>query len=186
MGMRRIICISGDLASGKSAAGKLVAAKLGYEFFSSGDMFRQLAGKRDVDVLKYNKISETDPDIDGLIDGTIADMGVSHESMVFDSRMAWYFVKDCFRVYLSIDEQEAAKRVFLDRERSGEKYGSIPEAMEGLLQRRKAERERYKSKYGVDICDLGNYHLVIDTAGHTSEQVAGLIIDRYNICLSGE
>lgn len=183
--MKHIICISGDLASGKSAASRIITEKLGYEHFSAGNIFRQTAERMGISVLELNKLCETDHTVDRMIDSTITEIGETRDCIVFDSRMAWHFVRDGFKVYLTIDEDEAARRVFADPRGSSEKYDSVEEAKVCLRDRRKAEARRYLEKYGVDICNLDNYHCIIDTTLKTPEQVSEQIITEFEEYLKG-
>ncbi len=181
--MRKIICISGDLASGKSVVSRIVAEKLKYELFSAGRIFRQLAEEKGISVLELNTLAETSQEIDNMIDSNLIEIGLKQENIILDSRMAWHFVKESFKIYLTVDHLEAAKRVLQDKRGTTEKYNNIDEALEGLAQRRAAESKRYLSKYGVDISNLDNYQLVVDTTCKSAEQVAKLIIDKYAVYL---
>jgi cytidylate kinase len=51
---KHIITIGGRPSSGKSSTAKAVAAALGYDHFSSGDLFRQLGKEHGIDVLQAN------------------------------------------------------------------------------------------------------------------------------------
>lgn len=181
--MKKIICISGELGSGKSMAGRIVASALGYEYFSAGMIFRQLAEKTGMNVLEFNNRSETDLSIDDMIDSGLIIIGMEKEMIILDSRMAWHFAGDSFKVYLTVEPAEAARRVMGAARGSAENYENEKEAMEGLRKRREAEAKRYLNKYKVDICNLNNYHLIIDTTTKFPEQVAALIIEGYEAYL---
>lgn len=177
--MRHVICISGDLASGKSLVGKSVSKKLGYEYFSAGNIFREVAGNLGISVVQLSLRCEKDPSVDRMIDSTIVEIYETRDRILFDSRMAWNFAGEGFKVYLSIDEVVAAKRVFADPRGNSEKYSSVEEALEGLGCRRETEANRYMQMYNVDICNMDNYHMVIDTTCKTPEQVENIIIEGY-------
>ncbi|MGZ6005361.1 MAG: nucleoside monophosphate kinase, partial [Candidatus Saccharimonadales bacterium] len=51
---RQIITIAGRPGSGKSTTAKMVASKLSFEHFSSGDLFRAIAKEWGIDVLQAN------------------------------------------------------------------------------------------------------------------------------------
>lgn len=184
--MKRIICMSGDLASGKSAVSRIVAEQLNYELFSAGRIFRQLAEEKGISVLELNKLAETNEEIDTMIDSKILEIGLNQENIILDSRMAWHFVKNSFKVYLSVEKYEAAKRVLQDIRGTSEKYNNIDEALDGLAKRREEETKRYLRKYGVDINNMTNYQLVVDTTYRTAEEVAGIIVSGYERCLNLE
>ena len=50
-----------------------------------------------------------------------------------------------------------------------------------LIKRFNLENERYYKIYGVRKDDLNNYHEVIDTTNLTAEEVANIIIEKFNI-----
>ena len=89
--------------------------------------------------------------------------------------MAWHFVPSAFSVYLKCDPEEAAKRV-VNAKRADEPYSSDEEAFKTLQERRESEIQRYKKFYGVDIMDMSNYSLVVDTTGKDPSDVAEEIV----------
>ena len=56
MKKRKIISISGELASGKGEVSKILKKELNYEIFSSGEYFRNLAKQNKMDVTTYGKV----------------------------------------------------------------------------------------------------------------------------------
>ncbi|MDD3669182.1 MAG: cytidylate kinase family protein [Alphaproteobacteria bacterium] len=180
--MAHIITLSGMLGSGKSTAAKLLAAKLGYGYYSTGAAQRALAQQRGVTTLELNKMAETDSTIDRQIDGVFQALAGGDANLVVDSRLAFFFLPDSFKVKLNVDPETAGARVFNDSARKGErKYASGAEATEALLSRRALERGRWKKIYGVDIDDDGLFDCVIDTTGRTPEQVRDLILEKLEL-----
>ena len=53
--------------------------------------------------------------------------------MIFDSRMAWHFAKDTFKIFLTIDPMEAATRVMKNQRGAEEHYTSVEDACEMLI-----------------------------------------------------
>ena len=49
-----------------------------------------------------------------------------------------------------------------------------------MIKRTKLENERYFKLYNVHKDDLNNYNLIIDTTHKTPEEVAKIIIEKYN------
>ena len=92
--------------------------------------------------------------------------------------MAWHFTPSAFSVYLRCDPTEAAKRVAAAA-RKDESYNSEQEAADKLTLRREREKKRYYDFYGVDITDMDNYDLVVDTTDKTPEEVAEAIAQAY-------
>lgn len=174
------ITITGDLGSGKSSVAKELCRRLGYEYFSTGNIQRELAAQRGMDTLQMNYQAEKDKEIDRLIDERLLQINNEKKSYVLDSRLAWHFVKNSFKVYLTANPEVAAQRVMSDMKRRNEPQSDdITSKSQNLLERRKAEDTRFKKTYGIDCADLSNYDAVIDTSSRTVEAVASIIIDLF-------
>lgn len=65
------ISITGDLGSGKSTVAKQLAKDLGFDYISTGTIFREIAKEYGIDVLKLNKLALTDTSIDDRVDGKL-------------------------------------------------------------------------------------------------------------------
>jgi cytidylate kinase len=170
------ISITGDLGSGKSTVCGYLKENHSLNVYSIGQIQRSLAQKYNMDILAFNRYMESHPEIDEEIDTELAKIGKRNESMVLDSRMAWHFVPDSFKVYLSVELEEAARRVINDPRGKVETYKGLEDAMKCLVERKKSENLRYITKYGVDCSDPSNYDIIIDTTSITPEQVAERIM----------
>jgi CMP/dCMP kinase len=175
------ISISGDLGSGKTTVSFLLADQLHFKRYATGDIQRKLAAEKNMTTLEFNKLSETKDYIDKLIDGTTAEMAKSEESIVFDSRMAWYFVPNSFSVRLIINDVVGAERIMNAQRGSIEEYKDIEDALQKVKERKSSEKNRFALKYGVNLLDFLNYDLIIDTSYVTAEEVTNLIIEKYNL-----
>lgn len=179
-GKRIKISITGDLGSGKSTVCRYLKENFGLNVYSIGQIQRSLAGKYNMNVCEFNRYMETHPEIDEEIDTELTMIGKRDEDMVLDSRMAWHFVPDSFKVYLSVQLDAAARRVMRDERGSVESYTSLEEAKCQLVDRKNSENLRYITKYGVDCSDPSNYDLIIDTTEVCPEQVAMTIMSKFN------
>jgi len=168
------ITIAGDIGSGKSTIAKRLAELAGVESLSTGGIQRKLAQARGLSVLELNKLAEQDPSIDKEIDGYL--MALPPGDLVVESRMAWHFVPDTLKVYLYISDRAAARRI-LGAQRSDEDYRSISDPTRPILARRESEIIRFKKYYSVDIDDLLNYDVVIDTTFASVDDVAKRITE---------
>lgn len=180
--MAHIITLSGMLGSGKSTLAKMLARALGYDYYSTGSAQREIARKRGLTTLELNELAETDPSIDQQIDGVFKTLTARGENLVVDSRLAFFFIPDSFKVKLNVRPETAGQRVFNDARRTNErKYASAAEATEALLSRRALERRRWQKIYGVDIDDDARFDCVIDTTDRTPEQVCAAIVDKFKL-----
>lgn len=170
------ISITGDLGSGKSTVCRYLKESYNLNVYSIGLIQRTLAQKYNMDIYTFNKYMESHTEIDEEIDKELTKIGKRDEDMVLDSRMAWHFVPDSFKVYLSVQLDEAAKRVMKDERGKVEAYASLSEAKQKLAERKMSENLRYITKYGVDCSNPGNYDLIIDTTCICPKQVAKKIM----------
>ena len=170
------LTITGDLGSGKSTVSKYLISKYGFETFSTGVYQRKIAERMGMTTLELNQYAETHPEIDKDIDGTLTRIGQNDGDYIFDSRMAWHFVPDSFKVYMKCDIDVAAERIFNDTKRGQvDSALTIDDAKQKIIDRRSSEARRYMDKYGVDILDMDNYNFVIDSTDAAPEDVAETI-----------
>lgn len=170
------ITITGDLGSGKSAVSKILCEHTGFEYISTGRIQRQLAQEMGLDTLEMNRRADIDPSIDQRIDGIFMDLGKDPNGYVVDSRMAWFFLPDSFKVFLKTDVKVAAWRILNDPNRKSEEYETEEEAVQKISARKQSENARFLAKYGADCAEMDNFDLVIDTTHRKPEEVAAIIL----------
>lgn len=173
------IAFSGKLGSGKSTVCAILRDKYGYEIYSTGTIQRKVAEEMGITTLELNKRMSENPELDHIIDDAVVKISRerSGDKLIYDSRMAWHFAENTFKVYMYVDPTVAAKRVMLADRGDVEKYKSVDEAREMLLARSFEENKRFKEIYGVDNFDYNNYDLIIDSTSATPEQIAELIVE---------
>ncbi len=156
--------ISGDLGSGKSVLTTALVERWQAERYSTGLVQRQLAESMGITTLELNKRAETDKSIDDLIDGVFRSLAQTPVNLVVDSRMAFHFLPQSFRIKLEVNPRVAALRVKGDTSRVGEgQYNSLEEIEAALVARKSSERERFIRYYNADIDDQAGFVLVINT-----------------------
>lgn len=185
---KKIITIAGRPGSGKSTASKTVASKLGYEHFSSGDLFRAVASERGIDVHQANLVAEKEKEIDFLVDQRLRDIGIEQDQVAIDSRMAWHWMPFSFKVFLDLDLLIAADRIIRNMDPARLEVEHVPNSAKeyaNILQLRlDSEAKRYENLYQVNPYDKKNYDLVIDTGENNAEQVVEKILDAYKSWLA--
>ncbi|MDR0971162.1 MAG: AAA family ATPase [Bacteroidales bacterium] len=180
------IAISGDLGSGKSVLSKALSKTLGFEIISIGVIQRELALKYGMDALEFNKFMETHPEIDLKCDEMVREYGKEERGLILDSRLAWHFIPNSFKIHLLVDNKIAAKRIFEDNIRKNEKYSSLEDAEQKLFERKQSERLRYKTLYNVDVEDRDNYNCIVDTTEKTPQQIYNIVITQYTLWVNRE
>ena len=179
------ITITGKLGSGKSTVAKKLVELYGFEIFSTGAILRAAAAERGMDVLELNKeLSaklDSDRSMDDLIDNTTIRVASERkdDKLIFDSRMAWHFVPDSFKVFVTVEPRVAAERVMKDP-RPGEPAEDIDELCAELVERSKVEQSRFMQLYGVDYYDYNNFNLVVDSSRRTPDEIVALIWEGFN------
>lgn len=177
---KNIISLAGDLASGKGTVSKILMQKLNYGVYRNGEYFRSLAKKMHMTVTEFNKYVVEHPEIDQQIEKSAAEYAKDHNNFIIDARLGWYAVPESFKVYLTVDINEAAKRAFYDKNRKDtENLATIEEQKKDMIERSRIENERYWEIYHVRKDNMKNYDLVIDTSKITPEEVADKIIEKY-------
>lgn len=171
------IAITGDLGSGKSTVAKILAQKINYEYISTGLIQRKMAEDLGMNTLELNYYSEHNHEIDDAIDNYLKSIDGNEKKYVLDSRLAWHFVKQTFKVYLTVNPEVAALRVMADTQRTNEPTAQdMEERIQILLERQNVENRRYQKLYGVDCRDIKNYDYVLDTSNYSIKEVVDLII----------
>ncbi len=176
--MKDKISLAGDLGSGKSTVSRILIEALGAEYYSTGSIVRSIAERMGMTVVELNQYMETHPEIDNEIDDGLVRLGEEDRLLIIDSRMAWHFTPGTFKVYLSTDIETSALRI-MNANRKGEHALTLEGTIADTRARRQSEQKRYSEQYGVDIKDLFNYSLVVDTTYATPEEIAGLIITAF-------
>lgn len=175
------ITMAGKLGSGKSTVARLLNEKHGFEIYSTGKIQRELARQFGVSTLEMNQMMSKDTKYDHMIDDEVTRISVDRKDdrLLFDSRMAWHFARNTFKVFFTIDPQIAALRVMKDPRGAEETYTGVDDAREKLILRSLVENERFKQIYGTDNLSYANYDLVVDTSYETPDNICKLIYDEY-------
>ena len=180
------ITLSGELGSGKSTVANYLISKMPFRIVSAGLLFRQLAAKHGMSAKEFNEFIESDPKYDHYVDDTMAELGRTDEKIIFDSRMAWHFVPQSFKIYLYVDVDTATERIFNDKGRVSESYSDKETARQEIIDRRKSELLRYQNFYHCDLDDYSNYDLIVDTSHATRDEVNELVYNSFKAFEEGK
>ncbi|HTV90005.1 MAG TPA: cytidylate kinase family protein, partial [Stellaceae bacterium] len=186
---REIVTIAGSPGSGKSSTAKALAASLGFRHFSSGDIFRQLAAERGLSIEAMNISAELQRDIDLRVDNLLQQLYAQQDRLVIDSRMAWHWMPESFRVFLILDPATAAERVFAQVRGAGrmsEDAASLDEMRRSIERRATSEQKRYAALYGVNATEPLNFDLVINTKYNGLDAVTAIVRAAYQAWQGGD
>ncbi len=171
-----IISISGAEGAGKSTIAKMLAEKLGWPRYYIGGIRRQKAAERGMTLEEYNKLGETDPSTDLEVDKYQQRLGEMEDNFIIEGRTSWHFIPHSFKIFLDVNMEEAAKRIFLALQESQERnegkgLDSESAVLESLKKRRESDKVRYEKYFNIDVFDLANYDFVLDTTDLGIEDV---------------
>lgn len=183
-----VISITGKPCSGKSTIAKLLEKDYGFKRISMGDMFKEEAKRRGMSTEEFTSFRVNDSSFDVYMDKQIPSFikKFDGQNVIIESRVAWHFLPDSFKVFIDLDEDEIAKRL-VDSDRVGkEKYTDFDEAKRSTISRWNNELEVYKKTYDIDCSDLTNYDLVLNSKNKTPQQLADKICKSFQKFLKKE
>ena len=180
---KEIITITGTLGSGKSTTADIVAKELHFQRFSSGDFMRNIALELGMSLNELQIKAETDFSIDKKIDDEVKKMA-EKDKIVLDSRLAFHFIPNSFKVYLDLPPEIAKHRILhnlkVNKLRKESENSSNPEEIyQKITDRLESEKKRYKELYNVNHTDKSQYDLVIDTNKNNLHEVVKIILAEY-------
>lgn len=177
-----IITMSGKAGSGKWTVAKILSEKLGYEHISIGEIKRKLAHEMWLTISQFDILWEK-PENKEKFDLKYEEYQKNLDldsKIILDGRMSFFCQPKSFKVFLDVSDDEAARRIYWDKERIGDEYESLEAVKQATIKRNEDNAQRFKELYAVDITDKNNFGLVVNTDGKNPQQVAEEIIERFN------
>ena len=171
-----IITISGKPGSGKSTIAKTIAKEMGLKHYSMGGLQREIAKEKGITIVELGKLEEQDDEIDKEIEKKQENLGKNEDDFIIDSRLGYHFIPNSIKIFLDVDEEEAAKRIMSDK-RDEENFKDLESAKKTIRERIDSEVKRFKEYYDIDFGKKEYYDLFIDTTRIDSEKVAEKILN---------
>jgi cytidylate kinase len=171
-----IISLGGKPGAGKSVVARLLAQKLKFKHYSSGDFTREIAKQKGITVLELAKLEELDKSIDEQVDKQQAELGKKEDNFVIDSRLGFHFIPRARKIFLDADIKIRAKRI-LEAKRTSENNSDLNKAIENIKEREKSEEKRYMNYYNINLYKPSNYDLVIDTSNLNVKETVNQILE---------
>ena len=208
--MDKIITISGLPGSGSTTAAKLLAKKLDCNYFSPGQLFKDIAAgkykeqhyhaqfkklcdERSIIIPELSSKNASEGTVDlwnsefgksAVLHKTIDDLQIElakNGNIVLDGKLSLYMIKDAhIKIWLHASKEKRAKR-------SAERDKIDLEKARNLVEvRERKEREEWKKIYGFDSQEQEKLaHVVLDTSNLNPEEVIKEILSNAKCFLSG-
>lgn len=146
--------------------------------------------ERGMDILQANFANAETGEIDKIVDDKMREINASGDRVVIDSRTAWHFIPNSFKVFLDLDLLTAAERILSNMDEARREREHIPadphEYAEQLRLRQEAEIRRYIKLYNIEPFNLENYNIVIDTKNTDPQRIANEIIKQFEVWIASE
>jgi len=160
----RNIVISGDVGTGTTTLGKNLAEKLGWQFLSAGEFFRNYAKEHNIPL--WNKAAIPD-DFEREVDTNLTQKLKNDKNFVVEGHYAAWFARDLpdvLRILLTCDREVANLRMLKREHTHVESVEEIEKRREGLF-------AKFKKLYSQENYeDPKLYNLVLDTTNSTIEE----------------
>jgi len=165
------ITISGLPGSGTTTVAKLLSTELSLELISAGEMFRQIAEEKKLQLEQFNKLAENNDDFDRQIDARQGEEAMKRENVIVEGRLSGFFVPDAdLKIWLKAPVEIRARRI------AGREKIAYEEALSAVKSRERSENKRYKEYYGINLDDLSIYDLVIDSSRWRERDIVEMIL----------
>lgn len=171
-----IISFSGTPGSGKSSVAKMLAAELSMPRYYMGALRREAAKAKGLSLAEYNKLGEVDPSTDREVDNYQKELGERKNNFIIEGRMSWYLIPHSLKIYLKVDPEIGAKRIFkslkADNKRNEDKgLHNWQAVLESNKKRNISDAKRYLKYYGVDCNNEESFDFVLDTSNLNLDEV---------------
>jgi len=164
-----IVTVSGEIGAGKSTVARRLASSLSLRYVSAGEIFREEARRRGLSLAALGELAEHDPTIDRDLDRMQVE-AARGGGVLIDSRLSGWLVDGDVRAWFRAPLQVRAARV-------AARDGTSPEeAMRDLMAREDCERRRYRQTYQIDLADLSRYHVIVDTARWSAQEIVDALL----------
>lgn len=165
-----IITIGGPAGSGTSTTSHILSEKTGIPVISAGDIFRQMAAERGMDIIQFSKFAEGNIEIDQEIDQRQAKIAAESGDLIVEGRISAYFVDADLKVWCNAPLNVRTQRI------SQRENKSLEMAREEIITREASEAQRYLEIHQIDINNMDVYDIVINTHAFKADSVAQIIL----------
>ncbi|QCS42661.1 (d)CMP kinase [Natrinema versiforme] len=164
------VTVSGPPGCGATTLCERLADAMGCPYVSGGDIFRELADDRDMNLNQLTAKADEDDDIDRALDQRLQQIaekwGMANKPFILESRLAGWLAGERADLRIWLDAPEDVR---LDR------IDDRGETDAEMRVREVSEAGRYQSYYQIDIGDRSFYDLHINTARWSKSAVFTIV-----------
>ncbi len=165
------ITVSGLPGSGTTSLARHLAEVCGYRLISAGEVFREMARERGLDLVDFGRIAEEDPAIDHDIDRRQREIAEKEDDIIAEGRLSGWFVRNAdLKIWLEAPLSCRVERIF-----SRDTVRDIETALLLTREREESEARRYRDYYSIDIRDISPYHLVLNSEKFSVEELSAIV-----------
>jgi len=165
------ITVSGLPGSGTTSLARNLAVTHRYTLISAGEVFRQMAKEKDLDIAEFGRLAEQDPAIDREIDARQRTIAEGQNDIIAEGRLSGWCVRNAdLKIWLQASMECRVERIF-----SRDILEDLKTALTLTREREASEAHRYREYYSIDIRDLSPYHLVLNSEKFGVEDLSALV-----------
>jgi cytidylate kinase len=166
------ITVSGLPGSGTTSLARYLAERHGFAMISAGEVFRQLAKERNMELAEFGRLAEQDPSFDRMIDARQKEIASERDNIVIEGRLSGWMVENAeLKIWLFAPVGCRITRIV-----NRDHVIDSQTAEEVTLEREQCEAGRYRLYYNIDINDLSIYHMTLNSE-HWDVAGLGRIVD---------
>jgi len=165
------ITVSGLPGSGTTSLARHLAETHQYTLISAGEVFRQMAKERNLDIAEYARIAEQNPSIDREIDARQREIAEGQDDIIAEGRLSGWCVRNAdLKIWLQASMECRVERIF-----SRDILEDRETALFLTREREESEARRYQDYYSIEIGDLSPYHMVLNSEKFGVEDLSSLV-----------
>lgn len=153
------ITVSGLPGSGTTSLARYLATKHGFSLISAGEVFRQMAAERKMDLTEFGALAQQEPEIDLMIDERQKEIALSMDDIIVEGRLSGWMVTGAdLKCWLAAPINCRVSRILVR-----DQILDLVTAARMTREREECEALRYQEYYRIDISDLSPYHIVLNS-----------------------
>ncbi len=165
------ITVSGLPGSGTTSLARHLAATNHYTLISAGEVFRQMAKEKNLDIAEFATIAEQNPSIDKEIDARQREIAEGQDDIIAEGRLSGWCVRNAdLKIWIQASMECRVERIF-----SRDTLEDMETALSLTREREASEARRYKEYYSIKIDDLSPYHIVLNSEKFGVEDLSSLV-----------